>query len=510
MKNTLHFRLFIVVLLMFVSCSKEETYPTDQIAGEPLDMQEEPFSKTQIDEIIEKELSAKGEFNWNSVSDKVLWSAVKHSEEVLTIGYNGDNGGFENKNSSTALNAKNNIIELVRKLEDKNPDATEKSSKVLLYDDATLTLIDVRATNMATIAELRKNKDIRYLEPAGYPFLQQTAESKSDLSSLGCGFEGEVVRQEDFIPILPNAKMPWNFPLHNIDRAWDYSTGSGITIGVVDTGLSAGQSLLGTDFGNGYSNTGRTIESYGVYVDSFWPWSTKTDGPDDKCGHGTSMSAAATAPRNDMGLPVGVAYNADLLSYRAAKDVLLNGYHEQKGVARAITELGARDDVKIISMSMGYVFSVGRIADAIRYAHAQGKLIFCAGGTSTSFTNFVGVIFPASMSETVAVTGVREQNSYNECEVCHKGSAIDFTMIMERASGEHVPTLGYYNAEEDYVGGSSVATASAAGIAALVWSRNPEWSREAVLDKMIRAADLYPNRDSDYGWGNLDALKAVQ
>ena len=39
------------------------------------------------------------------------------------------------------------------------------------------------------------------------------------------------------------------------------------------------------------------------------------------------------------------------------------------------------------------VFSVGRIKDAVRYAHGKGKLIFAAGGTSTSFTNFVGVIF---------------------------------------------------------------------------------------------------------------------
>ena len=42
----------------------------------------------------------------------------------------------------------------------------------------------------------------------------------------------------------------------------------------------------------------------------------------------------------------------------------------------------------------------------------KGKLIFCAGGTSTSFTTFVGVIFPAWMSETVAVTGLKDTTNY--------------------------------------------------------------------------------------------------
>src|SRR5690606_2773845 len=201
-------------------------------------------------------------------------------------------------------------------------------------------------------------------------------------------------------------------------------------------------------------------------------------------GHGTSMSAIVGAPRNDKGLPVGVAYNSNLVVYRAASNVVLDGYHEQKGVARAFTEMANRSDVKIISMSMGHIFSVGRIEDAIKYAYNKGKLIFCAGGTSTSFTSFVGVIFPASMSQTVAVTGLEESSVYSECDVCHTGSEIDFTILMERSNNKHIPVLGYFDNETDYVGGSSVATATAAGIAALVWSKNPGWSRSDVLNKL--------------------------
>ncbi len=510
MKKRILRSLCITSLILSVSCTKDEPIAATPNTPEAIDEQTEPLSITEINRIIEEELQSKGDFDWNEASDVVLWSALQHAQGVLTIGYGNDKDDFANKNSASHQTTKDALISLVRKSENQANTESNKESDVLLYEDAYLTVIDVKVTQLATVTELRKNADIRYLEPGGYP-LNGSAQSKSAMSSSGCGFDTENVASSDYTTIQPNAKMPWNFPLHNIDDAWAYSTGSGITIGIVDTGLSESQSLLGSNFNNGYSSSGRTVEKYGVYVDSFWPWSRKTDGPNDKCGHGTSMAAAASAPRNDMGLPVGVAYKSNLISYRASSDVLLNGYHEQRGVARAITELGARNDVKIISMSMGYIFSIGRIKDAIRYAYGRGKLIFCAGGTSTTFTNFVGVVFPASMSETVAITGVEERNGYRECDTCHKGGAIDFTIIMERAStNKHVPTLGYYNGTEDYVGGSSVATASAAGIAALVWSKNPSWSRTSVLNKLKTSADLYPNKSGSYGYGNLDALKAVQ
>jgi hypothetical protein len=37
---------------------------------------------------------------------------------------------------------------------------------------------------------------------------------------------------------------------------------------------------------------------------------------------------------------------------------------------------------------------------------------------------------------------------------------IDFTYQMERASGNSIPVLSYYNAQTDYVGGSSVTASS--------------------------------------------------
>jgi subtilisin family serine protease len=115
------------------------------------------------------------------------------------------------------------------------------------------------------------------------------------------------------------------------------------------------------------------------------------------------------------------------------------------------------------------------------------------------------------MDETIAVTGVKEGTSNQKCDVCHSGSKIDFTIQMERSSnGNTVPVLSYYDNQNDYVGGSSVATATTAGIAALVWAKNPSWNKDQVLTKMKQASTYYPNKNADYGYGNINALLAVQ
>ena len=116
------------------------------------------------------------------------------------------------------------------------------------------------------------------------------------------------------------------------------------------------------------------------------------------------------------------------------------------------------------------------------------------------------------MSETVAVTGITDDGTYQQCDTCHDGSQIDFTIVMERDNDNSRTgtVVGFYNGDTDYVGGSSVATATTAGIAALIWSRHPGWSRSQVLNKLKQSAEFYPNRDSTKGYGNINALEAVQ
>jgi serine protease len=497
-------KVIILASLFVVSCSKDDTTENSIIIEAS---QRNPLTIEQIDAKINESLNTKNSFNWNETSNHVLWSAIYRENKIATIGFGNSKDDFDRSKSINNKEIENKLLSIIANYEGK------KQSDFLVSSDEFLNLIDVIIEKQETVIALRNSGYIRYFEPADYKYVannQSIERSASSSGSSGCGYDSETLSSADYTTVTPNAKAPWTFYQHNITNAWNYSTGSGITIGIVDTGVSPNQSLLGSSFNDGYSS-GRTISKYGTYVDSIWPWSSTTDGPNDQCGHGTSMSSVAAAPRNDNGFPVGVAYNSSLVVYRAAANVVLEGYHEQNGVKNAFTALGNNSSVKIISMSMGHIFSVGKIEDGVKYAYSKGKLIFCAGGTSTSFTNFVGVIFPAWMNETVAVTGVKEGTSNQKCDVCHSGSKIDFTIQMQRSgSGNTVPVNSYYNNQNDYVGGSSVATATTAGIAALVWSVHPTWTRDQVLTKMKQSSTYYPTKNADYGYGNINALLAVQ
>ena len=500
MRKTRFILVMGLALLGFSTCSKEEK------DFQPALPEADIYSPAEINRQIMKSLDELGDFNWNNASDKLLFSAVMHGDSILTIGYGeGYDKAFkstENDNIKTAI-----ISSIISNEQGTNPYLKNGTDLAYIESDY-LTVIDFKITSIETIKALRKKPGIRYLEAGGYRF-SEYEQMKSSLES-GCTTDPSTINSADYTNISPNCNVSWTFYKHNIPQAWQYSKGAGVTVGIVDTGVSQYLDELGSGFSNSYSPN-RTIVRKGVYVDSFWPWATKTDGWHDKCGHGTRMASSLAAPLNNKYMPVGVANNCNLISYRAAKNVVLEGYHEQKGVEKAFTELANNSSVRIISMSMGHLFTVNRISDAVKYAYGKGKLIFCAGGTSLEITNWLDVIFPANMNETVAVTGIMD-NGYNECNTCHKGSKIDFTVVMQRSSDYDrcSVTLGYESGEKSYAGGSSVSTAITAGIAALVAARHPDWSRDQILNKLKQSADLYPNKDSYFGYGNIDALAAVQ
>lgn len=503
----LHLPLAIVLLLFISSCSQDAiVMEEDTDAALTQQTSQDLLTINQINEIISAQLEETKNFDWNKTTDQVIWSATVHGSNLLTIGYGEKGESFsDSSNKSRLATTKNDIIDAIQVSEVK----TRK--EVLFEDDEFLNVIDVEIESIETIAALRSRGDIRYLEPNGYSFFTNAAYPQNR-SSSGCDQSGQTLNTSDYRTVAPGALVSWTYDQHNITQAWAHSTGANVTVAVVDTGLSPNQSLLNSGgINDGYSN-GRTVQKYGTFIDSNWWWSNNLDGPNDRCGHGTSMAATIASPRNNNNLPVGVAYNSNLVSYRATEDVLLNDYHERKGVKNALVQLGNRSDVKIISMSIGYPWGIGNVRDGVRYAEARGKLIFAAGGTSFSGTNWYPVIFPASMSETVAVTGITDNGNYQQCNNCHDGSQIEFTVVMQRQnnSGRTGAVLGFYNGDTKYVGGSSVATATTAGIAALVWSKYPNWSKEQVLNKMRQSAEFYPNKSSTKGYGNIDALQAVQ
>lgn len=517
LKTKINLALVLGALLAF-SCSQEEQ-PSVSIS-EQNQTQSDLIPQSEIDQVIFKSLQETGDFIWMDQSDELLFSALMHGDSILTIGYKpadlslpNSRIGLDEVKNQAWQSAASKIVGMISETLEKNqsPSFRVRNQEVEIHE--TLPYLEVKIADFEVLQNLRKMPEVRYFEPIGYQFNYELLNAENSNSRIasdsGCSNEPQSnLSSTDFSTVSPNAKASWNYPQMGITQAWSQSTGAGITVGVIDTGLSPTQSMMGSAFNSGESS-GRSVLKFGTYKTGFWLWKSY-DGPNDQCGHGTAMAGVLASPRNTIGNAVGVAYNSNLISVRGTSDVIVNTSDEKDGVAEALVLLGNRSDVKIISMSIGDVFSNSKVADAVRYAYNRGKLIFAAAGTSTTFTNWVGVIFPATMAETIAVTGVKEGSGYERCDTCHSGGKVEFTVVMERA-GTNTKPLTVANSGDNpaTVGGSSVATATASGIAALVWAKNPGWSRDQVLNQLRSTAALFPTRSSQYGYGNLNAAAAV-
>ena len=114
------------------------------------------------------------------------------------------------------------------------------------------------------------------------------------------------------------------------------------------------------------------------------------------------------------------------------------------------------------------------------------------------------------MSQVQGITGIKNRSVLSACNDCHKGAAIDFVIVMQKVSDGENPLANATSGDiPTTVGGSSVATATAAGIAALVWSYHPTEAREQILQRLTATASAYPNKTNSYGWGKINAYAAI-
>ncbi|WP_212004914.1 S8 family serine peptidase [Chitinophaga sp. HK235] len=504
------FAACIILLATVVSCKRSET-PLQANAPQSV---EGVVPKSVINAQVYEILKKTGGFDWKMVNDNVVWSALVQSDSILSVGYQPDGTtdiskqlGRIDVNSSEWAAARQQVLNIILENEQNKGSKLEKSP--VTYQSAKLPVFYVKASRLATVKALRASKMVRYAEPVGYGRNMQVAPASSGAASgtsiltFGCDSnlpKTTLVPGVDYTTITPNAKQSWNYAIHNIPQAWTQSTGAGVKIMLIDTGVSPDQANLGSAFNQGASS-GRTITKVAT-----WPGGT----PADVCGHGTKMAGVIASPRGVNGASSGIAYNSNLIAVHAAENVVIMSNEAVQGVGDAYV-MGADDAaVKIISMSMGSIFSFGHITDGIQYAYSKGKLMFCAAGTTNSTIGpWLGVIYPATMPEVQAVTGVRD-NFTTPCEDCHFGREVAFTIVMEKSTtGVNPLTTAYTGDAPNTVGGSSVATASCAAIAALVWSKYPSYPRDSIVARMQRAGSNYPLKNGQLGWGVVDAQKAV-
>ena len=476
----------------------------------------------QLDSQIMDRLRATGKYDWNEAPAHVVWSALTRSDCVLSVGYRP--AGFSGALPDDAATdpswqaARAQVLALIA-AEEQKADPARTADKLVAFKENALPVLDVTVHQLSTIEALRASGLVRYAEPMGYePNHKATVANRtaSSLTNSGCGNDtptAGLAAGADYTVLSNGSKSSWNQAdqYHGVRSGWSQSTGRGIKILIIDTGCSDAQENLGSAFNQGLSMS-RTIERlvtlprnsiFGIPYGS-------AETPNDGCGHGTSMAGAAAGPRGTDAAAVGMAYNANLITVHAAEDVFIDASREVKGIADAYVLAGNRADVRIISMSMGRLTSSSQIGDAIAYAYGKGKLIFCAAGTSFDWTaGWVGVIYPASLPEAVAVTGMKSDLS-TRCDECHVGADVEFTVVMQQASNDRRPlTLAMSGDDPSTVGGSSVATSSMAGMTALIWAKYPTETRAQIMSRLVAASSNRASRNGSFGWGRVNVATAL-
>ena len=508
MKKIVLFLAFIS--LAFTSCKRENEEASPQYsAGEVLKQKTnlqsvpkgDPLTQKKLDELVISTLEERNDFKWEWMDLKTIWSSLQYNDHTLAIGYKTASAGDINS-IIHKINVKSGeykavhdaLVDLILRQLNKSSKTQIKLSDILVEDDQVMPILTIRITDKEVLTQLSNLVNVRYLEPLGY-----WPSNVVDKSSSGCSSSTVAINATDYTTITPGSLVPWNYTLMNIPTAWNSAQGQNITISVIDGGISSSQPLLGANFTNGLSAGSRTITTDFTTGSSAYT----------SCTHGTSMCGLAAGPRNNQNSTSGVAYQSNLHFIRACDDVVLDASSEKTGVKNALIKVGDRADISIVSMSVGTPFSSSVLLDGVNYAYNKGKLIFAAAGTSFSWTSWWGVIYPAAYSGCVAITGVKENNS--TCSDCHDGSQVMFTIPMERNASSNRNTLSLMpsGVNASYIGGSSCATSTTAGIASLVWSAKPLMTREQVMICLKNTSQYYPTKNSSRGFGNLNASAAV-
>ncbi|MGW4689436.1 type VII secretion-associated serine protease mycosin [Streptomyces sp. NPDC004244] len=254
----------------------------------------------------------------------------------------------------------------------------------------------------------------------------------------------------------------WHLDAMKADDIWKTSTGKGVTVAVIDTGVAAipeleGQVVKGKDFAAGYKGDERT----------------------DYDNHGTGMAAIiAGSGKGPSGVEsaFGLAPGAKILPLRV--DQGADGRRPLTSIVQAI-RYAADTDAKILNISMGHASDNAELAGAVKFAIGKGKLVFAAVGNDGDSVN--DLRYPAATPGVVGVSavgpdGVATKESQHNASVDISAPGID---IYTGCSGG----TGLCKTH-----GTSDATALASASAALLWSAHPEWTNNQVLRVLLNTA----------------------
>jgi len=330
-----------------------------------------------------------------------------------------------------------------------------------------------------------------------------------ELNSLFPGSNNEPLRYS----VLPNDPLlDQQFGIRNVkaDLSWKNETGVGsVIVAVIDTGVDWKhpdlQKLI-------WVNPGEDINSNGIaeqsdlngkdddgngFVDDIigWDFWSNDNDPMDTHGHGTSVAGIISADTNNGIGIAGCTWNCKIMPIRVRETTRTEfHYMVAKGMKYAV-ENGA----KVINLSLDSNIPV--IKKTIKWTYKKGAVIVGTAGNQNSTMNCCP---DAHFKEVICVASLDwndrkwiSSNYGENIDICAPTLSVTTTICGSYGRG----------------GGTSHATPYVTALAALLFSKHPNWTNEKVIRVIIDSADsidaINPKYKGQLGAGKINFLKAL-
>jgi len=300
----------------------------------------------------------------------------------------------------------------------------------------------------------------------------------------------------------PYADLQWHLSNLGLEDVWGQTSGDGVVVAILDTGVSLG----GVDL-----DCHAFVSPYNAIDDT----SGLVAATDDH-GHGTHVAGTvAQCTNNGVGV-AGVAFDASLMPVKVLNS---SGSGPMSHLARGIA-WAHNHGADVINLSLGCAGCASTMVDdAIEAAVADGVVIVAASGNHDDNVVNPGVSYPANHPDVIAV-GATDYNNLRS-PYSNRGSALDLVApggdVDQDANGDTFVDgvlqesffdgpWGFYFSD-----GTSMAAPHVSGAVALLLAARPDFDRgsvEGVLEET--ALDLGPSGfDSSYGHGFLQIHAAL-
>ncbi len=297
----------------------------------------------------------------------------------------------------------------------------------------------------------------------------------------------------------------------NANTAWNTTTGAGVTVAVLDTGVVYHNDLIGNLVG-GYdfvSNTTMARDGDGRDADPSDPGDSYNGG--GSSWHGTHVAGTIAAVTNNNNGVAGVAYDAKILPVR----VLGSGGGYSSDITDGIVWAAGGNvagtpvnnhPAQVINMSLGGAGACGSLyQNAINQAVSLGAVVVVAAGNSAVD---VSGATPANCNNVISVAATT--SSGNRASFSNYGALIDVAAPGVNILSTH--NTGYASPGGDSystMSGTSMAAPHIAGVAALVYASGIATSPAAIESRIVNTARAFPGSCYGCGSGIADANAAV-